>query len=228
MVKCDLLNTLLVLDAIFHTCKMIDEVPKDASLMAVLFRSENRDAGNGAARYLYPYYSFDGANHDFFDQEYEECKTHFDLGKPTASVAVFAAVEGEVQIVENAERAHSDPKNAFKFFANEQRQRTTIRSMVAIPFTDAVYRDKWVLCVSSNRERTFRNDHRWKYEETQKHIEVRVNHLLRASALLDAIKLEKDGLQQGTGQGSAVPDPHVEVLPTSSLRMSQDGEIPLD
>lgn len=210
----------LVVDAILQTFKNIDEVPADASLAAVLFRADAPDSVSGPTRYLIPYYSFDGATRGYFDDEYHECRTHFDLTKPGASVAVAAACTKSVLVVENAEIAHSNPQHPFKFFADEQKQRSQIRSMVAIPFVDCVHHSTWVLCVSSNRVKTFRDDHLWKYEQTARHLEIRVNHLLRASLLLEAIKLEKQGLP--------IPAPHGLTSPTSQTRVSRAYDGPLD
>ena len=182
----------------------IHTIPGDAKIAMVLMTDDKSLLDNGneiydgsvSGGFLYPFYSYDGNEDDYFSKDYARFRTYFDLSNPRSSVAVAAVSDGAIMTIEDTEEADGDLDSPFRFFSPEERaQRDQIKSMIAMPFTDNVSNSRWVLCLSCNYKKAFLEKFKWKAEETIGHMQARIRLLLRQDALFQ--------LMTGAVQGSS-------------------------
>jgi hypothetical protein len=125
-------------------------------------------------QYLRPLCSYNGVSRDFL-RGYAGYVEYFNFGGAAkTSLAVAAARQHRIMIVDDAKKADEDANHPFWFFGPTQRE--TIQSMVAIPIGgvgDSKHASH-VVCLDTGCPGFFTEDRREQYEILQRNIEPRL------------------------------------------------------
>ena len=138
--------------------------------------------------FLVPRYSTDGFSDACISPHNENHLERFNLhGSPHGSLAVHAAWQRAIQIVDDAEKADADLDTYFGYF--DQMQRTRIRSIMVIPIADnnVVGPAQHVICLDCDKKGFFNEEKRPIAEIFAENIHDRLLYELDVQAILERV-----------------------------------------